>query len=126
MDAPTKTQLAEERTDFAEDRTVLANERTYAGWLRTGYAAVGIALGFQALFGRIQPPWVPKLIATAMLVVAVIIFIAAEQRTCRVLKRLNAHMVQPVKMKQVRLVTRLSIAATVALALTLWFLDVAG
>jgi putative membrane protein len=40
-----KDELARERTDFAEDRTVLANERTFAGWLRTGYAGIGIRIG---------------------------------------------------------------------------------
>ncbi|MEY8838652.1 DUF202 domain-containing protein, partial [Cribrihabitans sp. XS_ASV171] len=40
-----KTDMAESRTDWAEDRTLLANERTYAGWLRTGMAAVALALG---------------------------------------------------------------------------------
>lgn len=56
--------LASTRTDLAEDRTVLANERTFAGWMRTGLAAVGIGLGFNALFGKMEPEWLPKLIAT--------------------------------------------------------------
>ena len=60
----TKPELAQERTDMAEDRTVMANERTFAGWFRTGYAAVGIGLGFQALFVQMDPPWVPRAIAT--------------------------------------------------------------
>lgn len=51
--------LSQARTDLAEDRTVLANERTFASWFRTGFAAVGIGLGFQALFLRMEPAWVP-------------------------------------------------------------------
>ena len=62
-----KEQLAEDRTNLAEDRTVLANERTFAGWLRTGFAAIGIGLGFHVLFQAMQPLWVPKAIATAFL-----------------------------------------------------------
>ena len=59
--------LARERTDLAEDRTVLAHERSFAGWVRTGMAAVGIGLGFNALFQALEPTWVPKAIATAFL-----------------------------------------------------------
>ena len=53
----TSEELARDRTDLAEDRTILANERTFAGWMRTGLATIGIALGFQALFGRVDPTW---------------------------------------------------------------------
>lgn len=49
------SNLARARTDLAEDRTVLANERTFGSWMRTGFAAIGIGLGFHALFGRIHP-----------------------------------------------------------------------
>ena len=66
--------LASARTDLAEDRTVLANERTFAGWMRTGLAAVGIGLGFNALFGKMAPEWLPKLIATGFIISGVIIF----------------------------------------------------
>ena len=54
-DGPDKQHLAEERTDLAEDRTILANERTYAGWMRTGFAAIAVGLGFQALFAQMEP-----------------------------------------------------------------------
>ena len=40
------TAAARVRTDFAEDRTVLSNERTFASWLRTGFGAIAIGLGF--------------------------------------------------------------------------------
>lgn len=52
---PGSQNLAEERTDWAEDRTILANERTYSGWLRTGFAAIAVGLGFQAVFGEAEP-----------------------------------------------------------------------
>ena len=55
-----KTGLAEDRTDLAEDRTLMANERTFTGWMRTGLACLGLALGFQAVFGKIEPVWLPK------------------------------------------------------------------
>jgi putative membrane protein len=56
--------LAKDRTDWAEDRTLMANERTFAGWMRTGLASVGLGLGFNALFGKLEPWWIPRLIAT--------------------------------------------------------------
>ena len=86
-----KTGLAEDRTDLAEDRTVLANERTFAGWMRTGMAAVALALGLRALFGKFEPSWVPKLAATALILVAVFIFWAAWRSAKRTLGRLDDH-----------------------------------
>jgi putative membrane protein len=114
--------LARMRTDFAEDRTVLANERTFASWTRTGFAAIGIGLGFHALFGRIEPLWLPRAIATAFLVIAIIIFIAAERRACVVIRRLHTHKVETVKIGVVRLITIVTVAATLALIAAIWLL----
>ena len=77
-------QFARVRTDYAEDRTVLAYERTFAGWLRTGFAGIGIGIAFNALFTRVRPEWVPKLIASVFLAVAIFIFMNAERRACAV------------------------------------------
>jgi putative membrane protein len=117
-----KADLARMRTDFAEDRTVLANERTFASWVRTGFAGIGIGLGFHALFGRIEPLWVPRAVATAFLIIAIIIFIAAERRACVVIRRLHTHRIETVKIWVVRLITGVTIAATVALIAALWLL----
>jgi putative membrane protein len=114
--------LARMRTDFAEDRTVLANERTFASWTRTGFAAIGIGLGFHALFGRIEPLWLPRAIATAFLVIAIIIFVAAERRACVVIRRLHTHKVETVKIGVVRLITIVTVAATLALIAAIWLL----
>ena len=64
-DEDKSTHWAEVRTDLAEDRNIMAMERTFAGWMRTAFAAIGIGLGFRALFGAWDPSWVPKLIASA-------------------------------------------------------------
>ena len=85
-----REKLAEARTDMAEDRTILANERTFAGWMRTGLAAVGIGLGFNALFQRIEPAWVPKAIATIILAIGIFIFVSAERRDSRRRRRARA------------------------------------
>ena len=119
-DAP---DLARMRTDFAEDRTVLANERTFGSWLRTGFGAIGIGLGFHALFGRIHPLWLPRAIATAFLLIAIIIFVAAERRACLVIRRLHTHQVETVKVAVLRLITVVTVAATVALIAAIWLLN---
>lgn len=115
--------LARMRTDFAEDRTVLANERTFGSWMRTGFAAIGIGLGFHALFGKIQPLWLPRAIATAFLIIGIIIFVAAERRACVVIRRLHTHQVETVKIAVVRLITIVTVAATLALIAALWLLN---
>jgi putative membrane protein len=123
MPDESKRELARERTDFAEDRTVLANERTFAGWLRTGYAGIGIGLAFNALFGRVDPGWIAKLIATVFLLIAIMIFIGAESRSAAVLDRLHAHKVRSEKINNMRMITIASIAATVALIAAIWLLE---
>jgi putative membrane protein len=123
MDQPPEfdaTVAARKRTDWAEDRTVLANERTFGSWFRTGFAAIAIGLGFHALFGRIQPFWVPRAVATAFLVIAVIVFIAAERRACVVISRLHTHQVETVSIGVLRLITIVAVLATLALAIAMW------
>lgn len=116
--------LARLRTDYAEDRTVLANERTFGSWLRTGFGAIGIALGFHALFGRIHPLWLPRAVASAFLLIAILIFVAAERRACTVHERLHAHRVQTIRITRIRLITLIAVVATVALAAAIWLLPI--
>ena len=124
MASESKTELAEDRTDLAEDRTVLANERTFAGWMRTGFAAVGIGLGFNALFGKMEPAWVPKGIATAFLIIGIFVFAAAERRACSIFERLSAHKVETVRIRNLRLITGAIVLATLALIASIWFLKI--
>ena len=119
-DAP----LAHYRTDLSEDRTVLANERTFAGWLRTGFAGIGIGLAFNALFTRIDPPWVPKLIATVFLLIAIAIFVAAERRACAVLHRLQPHKIATIKITNIRIITIATVLATLCLIGVIWLLQI--
>ena len=120
-----KQQLAEDRTDLAEDRTMLANERTFAGWMRTGFASIAVGVGFN-LLTKLQPVWVPKAIATAFLLIAIAIFVAAERRACAVLKRLHTHEVRTVRVGYLRLITAAVIVATTALIGALWLLEIEG
>jgi putative membrane protein len=118
-----KTELAEDRTNLAEDRTVLANERTFAGWLRTGFASIGIGLGFHVLFEAMRPPWVPKAIATAFLLIGVYVIIVAERRAARVLGRMDAHKVSEMEPANLRVITLVSVLAAVALIAAIWLLE---
>lgn len=90
-----RTAMAENRTDWAEDRTILANERTFAGWMRTGMAAVAIALGLKAVFGDFDPTWAAKATSSVFIAVACYIFYTARQRACATQERMNVHAAQP-------------------------------
>ena len=82
-EADDREELAVERTHFAEDRTVQATERTFAGWLRTAFAAIGVGLGFHVIFGELEPPWLPRAIATLFFAIGAVIALTAERRACR-------------------------------------------
>ncbi len=114
----------EDKTDLARDRTVLANERTFAGWMRTGFAAVAIGVGFHALMERMQPAWAPKAIATVFLLVAIYTIVVAERRACQVLGRFDKHKVAELQPMNLRVITIVSVAATLALIAAIWLLEI--
>lgn len=120
MSKDERESLAEDRTDLAEDRTLLANERTFAGWLRTGFASIGVGLGFHVLFKMIEPVWLPKAIGTAFLLIGIFIFIAAERRASAVNKRLHAHEVETFKRMNLRVITVVVVMATIVLIAAIW------
>jgi putative membrane protein len=117
-----RTRLADARTDLAEDRTLLANERTFAGWARTSFAAVGIGLGFNALFEKLEPAWLPKGISTAFLLIGVFVIVVAERRASSVRDRLNSHEVKTFKAVNLRIITGAIVIATVTLIIAIWML----
>lgn len=122
--AEDRTERAEERTELAEDRTLMANERTFAGWIRTGLAAVGIGLGFNALFGTLQPWWLPRAIATIFILIGIVIFYAAQKTACRVYDRLDSHSSEPVGGMRIQLITLLFGTASASLIVALWLMSV--
>lgn len=87
------TEQVASRNDLAEDRTLLASERTFAGWMRTSFASLEIGVGFHALFGELQPSWLPRAIATSFMMLAMAVVILAERRATAVLARLSPHVV---------------------------------
>lgn len=109
--AKNRTDYAEDRTDYAEDRTILANERTFAGWSRTAFAAIGIGLGFQALFREIEPAWIPKIIATIFFALAIFIIWNAQRKATLLVKRLDIHEVEVMGSTNFRVI---AIAVTIA------------
>ena len=120
--AEDRTDLAEDRTDWAEDRTLMANERTFAGWMRTGLAAVGIGLGFNALFGSLEPTWVPKAIATIFITIGIFIFWAAQRNGCAVQNRLKAHEAKPFARMNMRIIAAGMALASFGLGVSIWVL----
>lgn len=120
--AEQRTDWAERRTDWAEDRTIMANERTFAGWMRTGLAAVGIGLGFNALFGRMELVWMPKALASAFILVAIAIFFAAQSKASEVADRLECHKAVPMRGLTMRLVAGALILASGGLIAAIWLL----
>ena len=111
------------RTDLAEDRTILANERTFASWMRTSLACVAIGLGFAKLFSELSPPWLPRLVATAFLLLAVLVVVLAERRSAAVLRRLSPHVIASAEVMNLRLFTALVSLGAVALAVAIWLAD---
>lgn len=116
------TKLAADRTDWAEDRTILALERTFAGWLRTAFAAIGIGLGFRALFGEFDPPWLARAIATLFIAMAIVFAIGAERRVYRSFERLSSHAVDSPNLPNLKWIAyAVSLGAAVLIA-ALWVL----
>lgn len=125
-DPPSKadrsTQWAEFRTDLAEDRNIMAMERTFAGWMRTAFAAIGIGLGFRALFGEWDPAWLPKLIATVFILGGGWLAITAERRACKTLERLDTHEFEAISTPNFKVMAYAIATGSVVLTVGLWIL----
>jgi putative membrane protein len=120
--ADKSTELAEDRTDWAEDRTILALERTFAGWIRTAFGAIGIGLGFSALFGEFDPPWLARAIATMFIAMAIVFAIGAERRARRSFERLSSHAVDAPELPNLRWIAYAISLGSVVLIVALWVL----
>lgn len=121
-DTPSRSDLAEDRTDLAEDRTLLANERTFSGWARTALATVGIGLGFHVLFEALDPPWIPKALASLFMALGVAIIWMAERRACAIQRRLSAHKIKELRGLNLRLIAWVYTVGAVSLAAAIWLL----
>ena len=117
-----RTELAENRTLLAEDRTLLANERTFSGWVRTSLATIGIGLGFKALFGTLQPIWIPKAIATLFIGLGIMIIVMATWRASQVISRLTAHQIYTVSALKLYVIAATFCLGALALLAGIWIL----
>ena len=122
-DKDPSTEWAEVRTDLAEDRNIMAMERTFAGWMRTAFAAIGIGLGFTAVFGAFDPPWLARAIATMFILAGGWLAITAQRRACRSLARLDAHRFEAIPTPNFRVLAYAVAAGSVILTIGLWLLS---
>lgn len=111
---------SEKRTRWAEDRTVMANERTFASWSGTGMGAIGLAVGFQAVFGSFEPTWLARAVATIPLIAALFFFVGAWRKACGTHARLTEHEVEGAKTGMFHVVTALLILTALGTAVVLW------
>ncbi|GGD72319.1 YidH family protein [Croceicoccus mobilis] len=118
-----REELALDRTEMAEDRTVMAVERTFAGWIRTAFGAIAIGLGFRALFGELDPPWLARVIATIFIGLSAVLAIVAERRACHALKRMHGHAIDSPDAPHLRWIAWSVCAGSVALAISLWMME---
>lgn len=52
-------------------------------------ACVALAIGLKAVFRPFEPTWIPKLVATAFVLIAIFIFQAARRQACATHERLS-------------------------------------
>ncbi|MDB2406966.1 DUF202 domain-containing protein [Jannaschia sp.] len=121
-DQDRKTDWAEDRTDWAEDRTVLANERTFAGWMRTGMAAIAIAVGLRAVFNEAEPAWLPKLVSSVFIGAALMIFFSAWRNSSKGHDRLDTHDTEEQSTRTFAILATVFSVGGVAVGAILWTL----
>ena len=117
-----KNELAEARTDWAEDRTMLANERTFAGWMRTGMAAVAIALGLKAVFGEFEPTWAAKTTSSIFIALACYIFYSARAQAKATCARMDQHDAATKSVASMTIIAVILSAGAIATSVFLWLL----
>ena len=88
--------------------------------MRTSLASVAIGVGFHALFSRMEPAWVPRAIATAFLLLAIIVILSAERRAAAVMERLSAHVVVTARTINLRIFAAAVALGSAALIAAIW------
>ncbi len=101
---------------------MLANERTFSGWVRTSLATIGIGLGFNALFGTLEPIWIPKAISTLFVCLGMMIIVMATWRSKQVMSRLTAHQIYPVSTLRLYAIAVTFCFGALALLVSIWIL----
>jgi putative membrane protein len=98
----------------------MAVERTMASWISASFAAIGVGLGLRALFAQIEPSWVPRLISSMFLALAIVMILNAERRMCRAMGRLSSHQIHPPTRAGLRYSAYVIAAATAVLIGAIW------
>lgn len=101
---------------------MLANERTFAGWMRTGMAALGMAVAIEAIFKETEPTWLAKSAATLFVCAAALVFLGAYRKSRQTADRLTAHASHPMAVRNLLMLTILFVAGALFIGLLLWFL----
>ncbi|MEL1251641.1 YidH family protein [Aurantiacibacter gilvus] len=122
-DCDKTTHWAETRTDLAEDRNIMAMERTFAGWIRTSFAAIGIGLGFRAVFGDFEPPWLARAIATVFILAGGWLALLAQHRAVKTYERLSTHKIAALGAPNFRLLAFCVAGGSILLTAGLWLLN---
>jgi len=91
--------------------------------MRTSLACVALGVGFNALFQRMQPPWVPRAIATGFLLLAILIIVLAERRAAAVMRRLSPHVVETAQLINLRLFTAVISLGAAGLVVAIWLFE---
>ena len=120
---PSDDAASHDRTDLAEDRTILANERTFAGWMRSSLACIAIGVGFHAMFNKVEPAWLPRLIATAFLGLGIMVIILAERRATALMRRLSPHTIEAARRMNLQVFVATVTIGAVGLAIAIWTMD---
>ena len=120
MNQKNNEKLAQERTNWAEDRTIMANERTFSSWMGTGLGAIGVAIGFHAVFQEMQPTWLAKGTATLFLLISLMIFWSARRNACKTFDRLHGRDVEATPTRSYTILASAMSIATIATGVILW------
>lgn len=94
--------------------------------MRTSLTCLAIGVGFQALLQKMEPSWLPRVIATAFLVMAILVIILAERRASAVMKRLSPHVVVTAEPVNLRLFTTVIALEATAQTVGIWVIDLGG
>ena len=113
-------ELAEDRTDLAEDRTIMAVERTMASWMGSGMGMIGLGLGLRALFGEFEPSWIPKIMASFFMLMAVVIVHSAKKRMCKAIHRMSPSWVEAPDTRGMEIVAYGISAGAVLVGVGIW------
>ena len=91
--------------------------------MRTAFAAIGIGLGFKAVFGAFDPPWLAKAIATMFILAGGWLAITAQRRACHTMEKLDAHQFEAVSTPNFRVLAYAVAAGSVILTAGVWILN---